>query len=867
MRVLVRAVDGMIAASSRTHEREGGSDGDREDERTGWVLRALAEIGAILASLAMGSSAAAPSASSSTSGSSSSVGDASTSGGGPPVTVLEALLVHDAPTALANAVDHLTPSSSLGTNGGADRRSSSPALASASTSRARSRCLISILRARRNILLACADRTWGNPRGGQVVDCVVVSSGHEDEREVGVENGKGGAVDGLEPEMLRRLAEQAIEDVFEVSVCDTKVLLVWLSDVLRRTFPQSRRLQHLLRLLLDTTLDPAARLPIYQLLAALSQTEEKRLAVVDASQGEHVFRDRASTRGTAWQSASSSSSSELRRPLFPLIGHLVGVIRPTSQPSSLSARSAAASQPMAINPKLRQGALELLAALSRGQQDIACEAAGEFAQWQPQSVDEACETAARVLMDLVGPRVTALSVAAADCLANILKACSASVTPAVFSRLLGGLLHLLDQSTTDAAAILFIVAHLVADDTELQRRAGETRCLERVVGIVRDLRASESDEPPTDNRYRSWSQPAKAKLLEAAFLCLSSLALAHEPARAAVADAGLLPYVRSCLAHPSYGVRAAACQVARALSRSVAILRTSLVDSGIAGEVFALLKDEEVAAKGRGGAVSKLDAVSIAATATLCNLITEFSPMQTALIEDGGIELLVRLCDSRSKHVRTNALWALRNMLYKNELHVKRRVITLMTWPALARHVRDSDVEISEQALALLRNVACEGTEDEVDFVIQGMGEQTLLDLLEEKTRAVPDGAIPPTTAVNDDAECLEQALWVVYNVALGADAHRRAILDRADLLNNLRRATTHTSALVRTPALGAMLNILEGHGYERRSSIRRADAISRLAGSSGIGSFEALVGALCADPTFDVRDRAQRLRGHLDVK
>lgn len=582
------------------------------------------------------------------------------------------------------------------------------------------------------------------------------------------------------------------------------------------------------------------------MLAALSQTDEKRLAVVDASRGDTSPRE---SPASAWPPATT------RQPLFPLVSHLVAVIQPPPQSTARHAASVA-------NPKLRQGALELLAALARDQQDIATEAAYELDKGRHPHVYENCEATAGVLMDIVGPRMTAMSVPAADCLANILKGAKAPIIPTVFLRLLNGLLHLLGQSTTESAAILFIVAHLVADDTELQRRAGETACLERVVGIVRDLRASEADEPPASNPYRTWSQPAKAKLLEASFLCLSSLALAHEPARAAVADAGLLPYVRSCLAHPSYGVRAAACQVARALSRSVAILRTSLVDSGIAGDVFALLKNEESASTGRGGEVSKLDAVSIAATATLCNLITEFSPMQTALIEDGGIELLVRLCDSQSKNVRTNALWALRNMLYKNELHVKRRVISLMTWPALARHVRDADGEISEQALALLRNVACEGTEDEVDFVVQGMGEQTLLDLLEEKTRAVAGGA---TTA--DDAECLEQALWVVYNVALGSDAHRRAILERADLLDNLRRATTHTSALVRTPALGAMLNIVEGHGHERRTGIRRADAISRLAGPNGSLWFEGLVGGLCTDPTFDVRERAQRLRAHLEVK
>ena len=59
----------------------------------------------------------------------------------------------------------------------------------------------------------------------------------------------------------------------------------------------------------------------------------------------------------------------------------------------------------------------------------------------------------------------------------------------------------------------------------------------------------------------------------------------------------------------------AACGAARALSRSVSVLRTTLIDSGVAEPVFRLLQHSEIE-------------VQIAATATVCNLLTDVSPMR-----------------------------------------------------------------------------------------------------------------------------------------------------------------------------------------------------------------------------------------------
>lgn len=119
-------------------------------------------------------------------------------------------------------------------------------------------------------------------------------------------------------------------------------------------------------------------------------------------------------------------------------------------------------------------------------------------------------------------------------------------------------------------------------------------------------------------------------------MALASLAFQNDSTRSYIADSDsqVLTRLLAALAHQSYGVRAAACQLARALSRTVAIVRTTLVDSGVGEGIIEALKREIETDKARrqdGGdhqLGERAYTVEVAATATLCNLIANYSPFK-----------------------------------------------------------------------------------------------------------------------------------------------------------------------------------------------------------------------------------------------
>ncbi|KAF2710878.1 ARM repeat-containing protein [Pleomassaria siparia CBS 279.74] len=93
----------------------------------------------------------------------------------------------------------------------------------------------------------------------------------------------------------------------------------------------------------------------------------------------------------------------------------------------------------------------------------------------------------------------------------------------------------------------------------------------------------------------------------------------------------------------------AACKVTRSLSRSISVLRTSLIDHGVAQPSFNLLTHPNVK-------------VQIAATEVITNLVLEVSPMRTEIIDAGALKTLCEHCRSANFDLRYGSLWALKHL-------------------------------------------------------------------------------------------------------------------------------------------------------------------------------------------------------------
>lgn len=105
---------------------------------------------------------------------------------------------------------------------------------------------------------------------------------------------------------------------------------------------------------------------------------------------------------------------------------------------------------------------------------------------------------------------------------------------------------------------------------------------------------------------------------QASLTAVAAISLFDIDIRTAVTEElKLIPAIQASLSHQYVGVRYAACQCARALSRAVSALRTNIVDTGLGMSVFQLFMKQDEDRH-----------VMHAASTVICNVVTDFSPLR-----------------------------------------------------------------------------------------------------------------------------------------------------------------------------------------------------------------------------------------------
>jgi armadillo repeat-containing protein 8 len=314
------------------------------------------------------------------------------------------------------------------------------------------------------------------------------------------------------------------------------------------------------------------------------------------------------------------------------------------------------------------------------------------------------KTISSVLFQLLHDKRPLMRLGSCVCLVNLYNAgaLTSDNEPLVSLQLLPSLIRLFDENSGISIQLGALItsiqersiaqfALLIQDNVKLQSRAMEADAiskLARVLTMLMPLENSDVLQPIPE------SSASSELLCTSVLLGIAAASSLTEECRKQVIELKLLSYIVTCLRSTNVGVRAAACKCARSLSRSVKQLRTSLVDAGIALPVFHLLFDSD-------------QEVQITASATLCNIVLDFSPMKRIVIENGGVQQLVELVHSSNQELRLNAAWALKNMLFQTDLETKKSVMKHLGWETLCSILNDKDINIQIQALNLWRNLAC----------------------------------------------------------------------------------------------------------------------------------------------------------------
>ncbi|KAJ5643156.1 uncharacterized protein N7484_005663 [Penicillium longicatenatum] len=518
-----------------------------------------------------------------------------------------------------------------------------------------------------------------------------------------------------------------------------------------------------------------------------------------------------------------------------------------------------------------------------------------------------------------------------------------------------------------------VLANLVMDDQELQKHAVDGNVLKRLSQLLKEtynpvsetLRPMWHSEgnlpardpetmPPNCRLGPPGYSPTLCHIMryrESILKALAALVPFKDEYRKVLCDNGVVPYIIDSLKPRPSDAPAdaaavpkntaadgnptptllAACGAARMLTRSVSALRTSMIDSGVAQPLFTLVKHPDLE-------------VQIAATAALCNLALNFSPMKEAIISGEVIPMLCEHARSSSTKLQIESLWALKHVVFdtSNDIRMKivealgpawiRQIISQDPISALTRRgmdeetehaigiamgransageqvdilnpmedtgesaeelkmgdsmpqskmsldmflpdarrrrklvmhgnleqstqSRQDDIAVQEQTFDMLRNMMCgTGAPEMIDFLLQEIGQNELLDALADNLRPrtiqLPHRRDNSNRELQIPQETLLAVSAVIIHIAAGLTRHRQLLLSHPDLLRSLALYFNHSNYKIRSNCAWVVINLIYLENQSDREACR--ERVTRL---KALGIVDQVF-SLENDPQLDVKER-----------
>ncbi|KAJ2060687.1 hypothetical protein GGI17_003566 [Coemansia sp. S146] len=442
------------------------------------------------------------------------------------------------------------------------------------------------------------------------------------------------------------------------------------------------------------------------------------------------------------------------------------------------------------------------------------------------------KTYAEAILDLARNQDPDISLNACMCISNMSRMRVGDLLKDIQTVVVPALVKLLKTPGFSALPVVQSLGYLCHEDADIQSAAKNAGVISELIKILSVIEG-QVDADFVDQEYNM-------RMVKGVFLTLGTIVSTNEECRRKAVEDQALVYLVRAMGHSDNGVKAAACLCTRYIIRSVSICRTHVPESGILAPLLALLQD-------------KTADVQVTASATLVNLLTDFSPLRADALKAGLVDILAKLLSSQNSTVCRNALWSIRNLLVgidddtRKEIIEKIKIETLFSLSS-APH----EAFLQEHALGALRNVVVDSMLG-INAVFDTMGNDRVIALLRQAMQSDAESAIKV------------HGLYLANNIAVRSQEHCGVIVGDEWLLRSIASHITNASSEVAIAALWC-INSIASHRVPSQSqqesdgeSVEEAGVCRYMAELSAL-DLQATLERMLDDPhlNLDVRDRVR---------